>query len=167
MNDQRARQFIEGAEDFLVRWSFVVSIMLSILSGLAHYAGILINLRVTAGNVIMYASAVIAVIGVFLTLVVSLQDTPTFARLREHYPHMQRKLLGFLHKEIALSIILLLFSVIISSLPVIPNKWISSIGVVVWFFFLWETSIGVLYAVKLILDLASRNIDQVKRTPRQ
>lgn len=115
----------------------------------------------------MFASIIIGVLGVFLTLLITLQESPIFERLRDYFPTIQKRLFIWLRSQIWTGITVVLFSVVITVMPNSPNRVVSSIVLAVWGTFFWWMSIGSFYTVKLVSDLIIGNFGFPKRTPRK
>jgi len=168
-NDQQSRigRFFNGIEDFWVKYSVYICVILGLFSGVLHFFGLLVNVRQSTANIVTFASIVIGVTGVFLTLLITLQESPVFQRLREFFPAIQTKLYTSLRSLINHGLIVVILSIGINSMPPSPYKWLASLGVTVWFYFFWSMSLGAFYAVKLVTDLIVKNFNIPTRKSRQ
>ncbi|WP_339286658.1 hypothetical protein [Paenibacillus sp. FSL R5-0486] len=162
-----SEKLFEKVEDTWIKHSFLICVGLGILSGILHYFGLLTNVRTVAGSVVSFASIVIGVSGVFLTLIITLQESPAFSRLREFFPTFQKSLYTSLKSQISYGLIVVILSIIITALPPAPFKILASIGVTTWFYFFWYMSLGSFYSVKLITDIIVKNFDIPKRNSRR
>ncbi|WP_234032878.1 hypothetical protein [Paenibacillus faecalis] len=160
-------KIFEKIEDLWIKYSIFICIGLGILSGVLHYFGFLTNVRTLAGNVVNFASIVVGVTGVFLTLVITLQESPAFSRLKEFFPAFQKSLYLGLKSQISYGLLVVILSIVITALPPAPFKILASIGVCIWFFFFWKMSLGAFYIVKLITDIIVKNFEIPKRKSRR
>jgi len=158
---------LEKLEDLWVRHSVLCCIILGLITGFLYYFGWIVNIRNSTSNVVTFASIVIGIMGVFLTLIITLQESPAFSRLGKYLPAIQSNLYKSLRSQINYGLIVVILSLIINSLPAAPNRYLASIGVFVWFTFFWLMTLGSFYSVKLITDLIVKNFNIQTRTPRQ
>lgn len=156
---QKYDKQLEKLEDLWVKYHIQFCVFLGVISGLIYFFGYIVNMKNVVSNAINFASIVIGVTGVFLTLIVTLQESPVFERLRSFFPNIQTKLYRTLQWQINYGLILVMQSIIAISLPEIPNKLLSSIGVAIWFTFFWLVSLGSFYCVKLVTDLVVKNFN--------
>lgn len=160
------KKLLEKIEDFWIKRSIMVCVIFGILSGTAHYYGLISNIRSLTSNVVTFASIVIGVTGVFLTLLITLKESPVFERLKLFFPQIQVQLYINLRNQINYGLIVVILSIVIYVLPPSPNKLLASIGVGIWSYFFWTMSLGSFYSVKLVTDLIIRNVNIPTRTPR-
>lgn len=161
-NEQRNTRlsfFLEKVEDVWASKAFYMCIVLGAVTGSLHYFGFIVNIRTSTANIITFASIVIGVTGVFLTLLITLQESPVFERLRTIFPMFQTKLYTSLRTQINYSLVVVILSIAINSMPPAPYKWLASIGVGVWFTYFWAMSLGAFYSVKLITDIIVKNFN--------
>lgn len=161
----RREAILNKIEDIWVKYSIVICVLLSVATGIFHYYGWITNIRSSTANVVTFASIVIGVSGVFLTLIITLQESPAFSRLRAHLPTIQKNLYKSLRTQINYGLIVVMLSIAINGLPAAPYKYLASIGVGVWFLFFWLMTLGSFYSVKLITDLILKNFVVSSRTP--
>lgn len=154
-------------EDMWIRHQLIICTLLSIISGISHYFGFITNIRTVTGNVVNFASIVIGVSGVFLTLVITLQESPVFARLKEFFPSFQKNLYLGLKNQISFGLFVVILSIVITALPPAPYKFLATIGVTIWFFFFWYMSLGSFYTVKLVTDIIVKNFELPTRKSRK
>jgi len=168
-NEQQSfvQKLLIWVEDLWVRSSVYVCVVLGLTSGALHFFGYLVNVRSSTANIITFASIVIGVTGVFLTLIITLQESPVFTRLRNYFPAVQSQLYSNLRTLINHGLVVVILSIGINSMPPSPFKWLASVGVAIWFYFFWSMSLGAFYAVKLITDLVVKNFNIPTRTTRQ
>lgn len=150
-------------EDLWVKYSIVICIVLALIFATTHYLGFLINVRELVDSIINFSSIVIGVTGVFLTLIVTLKESPVFERLKKYFPIINKTLYFSLRNQIFYGLVVVIISILINSLPASPYRFLSSIGVGIWFFFFWKLTLGSFYTVKLITDLVVRNFDDTER----
>lgn len=149
------------------RYSFIISFISCIGVGILYFQGYVTNIRMVTGNVVMFASMVVAVNGVFLTLVITLQESPAFNRLKEIFPSFQKKLYLSLRNQINHGILVVAISIIINVLPPSPSKYLSSLGVSIWFFYFYLMGIGSFVTVKLVTDIVVKTFESPKRSSRK
>ncbi|MEK4495107.1 hypothetical protein [Ureibacillus sp. FSL W8-0352] len=149
------------------KYSIPLSIVASILIGFLYYKGLIVNIRAVTSNIVTFASIVIGVNGVFLTLIITLQESPAFIRLRELFPSFQTKLYLSLRNQIIYGLVVVIISILINLLPPSPNIYFSVLGVTVWFVFFFLMSIGSFISVKLVTDIIVKNFNITTRKKRQ
>ncbi|ARF70585.1 hypothetical protein B7C51_19350 [Paenibacillus larvae subsp. pulvifaciens] len=148
---------ISVVEVFWERNKVYICLVLGCITGLLYYLGILVNIRSTMSNMITFSSIVIGVNGVFLTLLITLQESPAFERLRIILPSFQTRLFTSLRSQIQYGLVVVMLSIIISMLPITKIKILSAIGVAMYFFFFWLMTFGSFYTVKLVTDIIVKN----------
>ncbi|QGG57423.1 hypothetical protein [Paenibacillus sp. B01] len=158
---------INKIEDIWVKHSIIVCLIIGFLSGALHFFGLITNIRNLMGNVVSFASIVIGVTGVFLTLLITLDDSDVMKRIREFFPAFRLNLYHSLRSQINLGLAVVVGSIIITSLPQAPYRFLASIGVSIWSYFFWYMSLGAFYAVKLVTDIIVKNFDFPQRKSRQ
>ncbi|MDN4523172.1 hypothetical protein [Fictibacillus fluitans] len=162
---------INKVYDFLEKtWeknSLYLSVLAGIVIGYLYYRGYLVNIRSVTGNIVTFASIVIGVNGVFLTLIITLQESPAFVRLKEIFPDFQHRLYVSLRNQINFGLLVVLISIIINLLPPSPSKYLSSIGVGIWFIFFSLMGVGSFISVKLVTDIIVKNFNFPTRSRRQ
>lgn len=149
------------------KYSIPLSIVASILIGFLYYKGLIVNIRAVTSNIVTFASIVIGVNGVFLTLIITLQESPAFIRLRELFPSFQTKLYLSLRNQIIYGLVVVIISILINLLPPSSNIYFSVLGVTVWFVFFFLMSIGSFISVKLVTDIIVKNFNITTRKKRQ
>ncbi|MFP7255919.1 hypothetical protein [Terribacillus saccharophilus] len=135
------------------RSAFAYSLAIGFAVGLLYYFKLLVNIRDVLSNVIAFASIAIGLAGVFLSLLVSIQNSDAFKHLKQRMPNFEKRLYTLLRKQVLSGLIVVIISLFISMLPPSPNKIVSSVGVTVWSIFFVLMSGGIIFSVKLIIDL--------------
>jgi hypothetical protein len=146
--------------------SVVICIILGLITGILYYFNLLSNIRNTVGNVITFSSIVIGVNGVFLTLLITLQESPAFKRLKEIMPSFQTRLYLNLRTQIQFGLLTVIISIVISLLPYSPHKAFSAVGVSIFFIVFWLMTLGSFYTVKLVTDIIVKNFKIPTRNER-
>lgn len=154
-------------ENHWLRRSFAICFALAFICGISYYFGLIKNFRFAIINIINFASIIIGVTGVFITLLITLKESPAFKRLRDFFPVLNVSLYKHLRNQINYSLVVILLSIFIYILPPSPNKILSAVGVMIWFWFFWLMSIGAFYTVKLVIDLVIRNDELPKPNNRR
>jgi len=164
--EEKTQTMIRLIEDLWVKHSLVICFVLALIFAIARYLELMNNVRELVDSVINFSSIVIGVTGVFLTLIVTLKESPVFERLGKVFPKITNTLYMSLRNQIFYGLIVVILSILINTLPASPLKILSSIGVGVWFYFFWRLSLGSFYTVKLITDLVVRNFEDNDRNSR-
>lgn len=168
---EKLKEFIEKylykLESLWVSNSFLICFSFALITGAFYYNGLIVNFRYMTMNVVNFASIVIGVSGVFLTLIITLKESPVFERLSTFFPTIQKDLYVYLRNQIYFGLIVVILSVVINILPPAPHEIFATLGVIIWFLFFWLMSFGTFYAVKLIIDLVIKNFEVPKRTSRR
>lgn len=146
-------------EDCWEKYKFIISAILGVIIGVLYLKGYLVNVRGVTGTIVTFASIVIGVNGVFLTLVITLQESPAFERLKSIFPSFQKKLYISLRNQINFSLVVVILSIVINMLPPSPSIYLSALGVAIWFKFFMLTCIGSFFSVKLVTDIIVKNFD--------
>ncbi|WP_089030014.1 hypothetical protein [Bacillus subtilis] len=169
MSEQRTRltNLLHKLEDIWVKYNIIICIILGVLTGVLSYLNWIVNLKSNGSNIITFASIVIGVMGVFLSLLISLQGSPVFSRLNEYSPNLQKKIYTNLRTQIYYALIVVICSIIVNSLPDICNQIVKAVIDGVWFIFIWLMTLGSFYSVKLITDLIVKNFNNPTRNRRQ
>lgn len=149
------------------KYSIYISVLAGWLIGFLYFKGLVMNIRTVTANIVTFASIVIGVNGVFLTLIITLQESPAFLRLKEIFPSFQTKLYKGLRNQISFGLIVVMISIVINLLPPSPSIYLSAFGVAVWFIFFFEMSIGSFITVKLVTDIIIKNFNIPTRKSRQ
>ncbi len=165
--ESKVKKLLHRIEDWWLLYKYYICIFLGIVIGVLHYFGWVVNIRASSANVVTFASIVIGIMGVFLTLLITLQESPAFSRLGKYLPAIQTKLYKSLRSQINYGLIVVILSIAINSMPAAPFKYLASIGVFIWFTFFWLMTLGSFYSVKLITDLIVKNFNIPLKTPRQ
>lgn len=129
---------------------------------LLYFLGSLDNIRESAGSIISYASALLTINGVFLTLLVTLKGSPVFVRLKRLFPKLHNYLYKGLKKQIISCIGLVLVNLLISIVGPTDNLFFIIPGIIIWSYLMIDVSIGALYNLKVVTDLATKEIDGQK-----
>lgn len=158
---------LKKMECFWEGHSLWICILLGILTGVLHYSHVLVNIRQTIGNMITFSSIVIGVNGIFLTLLITLQESPAFKRLRVIFPTFQTKLYIGLKSQIQYGLIVVTFSIMISMLPESPSIFLSVFGILIYFTFFWLMTLESFYTVKLVTDIIVKNFNIPTRSRRE
>lgn len=158
---------LEYIEDLWVKGYWLISAMFGVCTGILYYFGLISNIRNSLGNIITFASIIIGVLGVFLTLLITLQESPIFERLREYFPTIQKRLFIWLRSQMWTGIAVVLFSVVITIVPNLSNRLVKTVGCSIWGTLFWWMTLGSFYTVKLVSDLIIGNFSIPKRTPRK
>lgn len=162
-----AEKLYDRLEIIWEKHSFAISFIICVFVGILYFNGLVTNIRMVTGNVVMFASMVVAVNGVFLTLIITLQESSAFIRIKGIFPDFQKKLYLSLRDQIHFGILVVAMSILINILPPSPNKYLSSIGVGVWFFFFTLMGVGSFFSVKLVTDIIVKNFKTPTRSRRQ
>ncbi|KUF29976.1 hypothetical protein [Lysinibacillus sp. F5] len=157
------RNFIQKSFDYWEKYPFSVKSLITILPVTLYYLGYMSAIRENTGSFIGYAAALITLNGVFLTLLVTLKASPIFERLKKYFPYLHDYLYTGLKKQIVSCIIFSMANLAIATVGPISNIWIIIPGIIIWSYLLVDVSLGALYTLKVVTDLAIN--DEDKRKP--
>lgn len=132
-----------------------VSAVIAIIPLIIYSLGYIDLIRENAGNFITYASALVTINGVFLTLIVTLKQSRLFERLKKFFPHLYAYLYEGLKGQIKSCIIFIAINLIIAVAGPISNDSIALIGMYIWSYFFVSTFLGAFYTLKVVTNLAS------------
>ncbi|CEI81290.1 hypothetical protein BN997_01108 [Oceanobacillus oncorhynchi] len=148
------------------RYSFFISFLLGLFTGILYYFQLITNIRSVLSEVISFASIVVGINGVFITLVISIKTTTAFKRLIKYLPDFEDRLIKLLKSQVMVGLIVVLLSILILLLPISSNLILSSIGVVIWSFFFILMSIGSFFTMNIIMKIISANHEDPKASKR-
>lgn len=140
--------------------SIFVTALVALLPLALYLLGFLGLIRENTGSLITYASALVTINGVFLTLIVTLKQSQIFERLRSFFPILYSYLYDGLKGQIKSCIIFILINLVIALVGPVSNKVISSIGMYIWSYFIINISFGAFYTLRIITRLASSKIEK-------
>ena len=121
--------------------------------------GWLDNIRENTSSVIGYASALITLNGVFLTLLITLKESPIFKYLKDRFPSVHSYLYTGLRRQIRSAIILIVINLAIGIVGEVDNIYLAIFGMIVWSYYLIDVSIGAIYNLKVVTNLATKKFD--------
>jgi len=154
------RRWLERLENTWTEHSLLISALLGAFCSILYYYNYISNLRQTIANVVVFASIIVGMLGVFLTLIITLKESPVFDRMRSFFPKIEEKLFVWIRNQIWSGIFVVMLSVVISIMPNPTNRLITSSGVFIWTTIFWHICFGSFYTVKLITDLILKNVTQ-------
>lgn len=153
-------------EPYWEKHSTYISLLVAVAITVLFILGFITNIRNVTENIINFASIIIGVNGVFLTLIITLQESAAFIRLKEFFPNFQIRLYISLRDQIGNGLTVVLISIAINLMPPSPSIYLSGIGVLVWFYFFVKMFIGSFVSVKLVTDIIVKNFDMPSKKPR-
>jgi hypothetical protein len=142
--------------------SFIINLLFSVIPILFYYLNYMQNIRENTGSFIAYAACILTVDGVFLTLLVTLKSSPVMARLKTLFPNLHDYLYQELRTQIAYCIYFILINLAIAVAGPISNKYFIGIGIILWSFLLTSITIGALFTIKTVMNLATSEVDKRK-----
>jgi len=142
--------------------SWLVNFSLTSLPVILYYFGFLGGIRENTGSIITYAAALLTLNGVFLTLLVTLKGSPIFERLKKVFPVLHAYLYNGLKKQVQACIYFILINLGIGIAGEISNPIFSFMGVLVWSYFLIHISLGALYSLRVVTNLAASEPEERK-----
>jgi uncharacterized membrane protein len=156
----RNRRCLYIVENLWVARPWIICGLLGIGTGIAYFYNLITDIRCVISNTATFASIIVAIIGVFLTMVVELSqrtNAPIVQRTKQTSPNFFRRLTRYLRNQILVSILVVLFSLIYPVLPVCIDKQFLTIAVILWGFFFWMMTIGAVYSIILVTDIILRD----------
>jgi hypothetical protein len=108
-------------------------------------------------NIVPFATMLLTIIGVFLTLFITLSDKEIFKRYRMLFPSSNKKIIKYMRLQFFYGIMLVILTILILILPS-AGKF-DSIGVAIWGFFFWGLSFGSIFVVNLLCQLILKDAD--------
>ena len=145
--------------DFWEVKPFLVNVICVIPFILFYILGWLDNIRENTSSVISYAGALITLNGVFLTLLITLKESPIFAYLRDRYPEIHNYLYTGLKRQIRSAVILIVINLLIGIVGVVENNYLAILGLIIWSYYLIDVTIGAIYNLKVVTNLAVKEYD--------
>jgi Flp pilus assembly pilin Flp len=142
---------------YWVSYSFLICIFFSLVVCTLFYFGLLTNVKSIMGYAVSFASIVIGVMGVFLSLLITLAESDVFKRIRTFFPTIETKLYRSFRSQINYALLVVLISIAITGASTFSNKWLAMIGLFIWSVFFLLMTFGTFYSVKLVTDLVTSN----------
>ena len=137
--------------------SYKITIFISLIVGVLYYFEIISNLRSVLSDVIAFSSIVVGINGVFITLVISINTTSAFVRLKKILPGFENRLFRLLKTQVMVGLTVVILSILISLLPYSNSKIFSAIGTSIWSFFFVLMAIGSFFTMNLVMNLITAN----------
>ncbi|MEH6892502.1 hypothetical protein V7024_23135 [Bacillus sp. JJ864] len=141
---------------------FSVNFLFSILPIVLYYFNYMSNIRENTGSFVAYAVGILTVDGVFLTLLVTLKSSPVMARLKTLFPNLHNFLYQELRKQIASCIYFILINLAIAVAGPVSNYYIICPGIIFWSYYLVSITIGALFSLKAVMNLATTEVETRK-----
>lgn len=163
MFEKNKKKLSASIKEFWDLWekkSIWVSALIAVIPLLIYYFGYLNFIRENTGSFITYASTLVTINGVFLTLIVTLKQSQIFERLRRFFPHLHNYLYEGLKGQIVSCIIFIGINLAISIVGPISNEVVAYVGLYMWSCFFIYTFIGAFYTLKIVTNLASVEPDK-------
>jgi hypothetical protein len=149
-------------EDLFIKYLWVLCIVMSIFFAIAYNFGYIKNLRSTMPNVIMFSSIIFVVISFILTLLISLEESLLFKRIKDNFPNVTNDIYLFLNRIIFSSIFVVLLALFITVLPANVNGILKIIILLIGFASFWYMVFGAMYMLKYTTDMVLRNANLKK-----
>lgn len=138
---------------------FLINILCVIPILILYLLGWLDNIRENTGSVIGFAGALITLNGVFLTLLVTLKESSIFLYLKDRFPEIHNYLYTGLKRQIRSAVILIIINLAIGIVGVMENEYIAICGLIFWSYYLIDVSLGAIYNIKVVTNLAIKKFD--------
>lgn len=142
--------------------NFITSLIFTIIPVVFYHFGYLSNIRENTGSIITYVTALVTINGVFLTLLITLKESPVFIRLKNSFPHLHDYLYKGLRKQILACIVFMIINIVIAVVGPDINITIAYSGILIWSYFMVNVSVGALYTLKIVTDLAVSEVEKRK-----
>jgi len=119
------------------------------------------NILTISSNLISFASALITLNGVFLTLLVTLKESVIFKNLKTKFPTLHNYMYSSLKKQL-ISCIILIF-ILVGTTIIFSNTLvvIKFILIVIIIYLLINVTIGGIYTVKVVGNLTTKDADSI------
>lgn len=124
--------------------------------GIANLIDIVIK---TSGNIIGFSSALITLNGVFLTLLVTLKESPLFGTLKRKFPDLHDYLYTGLKSQLYSCVKLILVCIVISWFGNIKNIFFAVVILTILGYYISSVTIGALYNIKVVTDLTTKEFN--------
>lgn len=138
---------------------YLVNLIFVIPLALLYFFGWLDNIRENTGSIISYGGTLVTLNGVFLTLLITLKESPIFKYLKNFYPSNYNYLYSGLKRQIQSAVIFIIINLAIAIVGVVENKLLALFGLIIWAYYLIDISIGAVYNLKVVTNLASAKKD--------
>lgn len=164
---EKIRIYISKTNNIL--WKFwekkkiLVNFLLSCILITLYYFGFMPQIRESSGSLIAYAVGILTVEGVFLTLLITLKSSPVMARLKSLFPNLHDHLYKELRFQIAGCLLYILLNSAISIAGPVSNKYLICVGIISWSYLTISITIGILYSLKTVMNLAVGEIDSRRK----
>ncbi len=155
---------IKWAEDTWVKHDQLVFLFLSLVTVFFYWIHVIANFRANFPNIVLFAATITGILGVFLTLVIALQESPAFVRLKKYFPDKNKEIYGRLQKQLAYSMAVIVFSILAQSVVLPIPFFINSLALGVLSYLFWQMSIGSFYLIVVLISLVTRNFEIPQKT---
>lgn len=164
MNERKKyNNFVGKVWDFWEKRSFGINSVIAMLFVYLYWNGNFDLIRENAGNLIAYSIGLMTLNGVFMTLLVTLKESPVFERLRKHFPQLHDDLYEGLKNQVARSIYFIFLNLIISIVGVVSNVFVAYTGLIIWSYLLSDITLGTLYNLRVVKRLVEAKVDTKKK----
>jgi len=145
-------------EDITIKYLWVFLLPISAFFTYLYYLGVIKNIRGVMSDVIVFASIIFAVIGMILSLLISLRESPLFERIKKYFPNIQNEIYKFTNKILFSTIGVVIIAFIVKTVS-INNFYYNIIVSFVGFLLFMHMLIGTVYLLKFSTDMVIRNVD--------
>ncbi|WP_341320331.1 hypothetical protein NSQ62_11760 [Solibacillus sp. FSL H8-0523] len=153
-------------KEFWAYWenkTFLMNTIISILPISLYYFGFMSNIRENTGSIITFAVGILTVDGVFLTLLITLKSSPVMERLKTHFSGLHDYLYIELKKQILYCLYFLMINLAIAVTGPIANKFIISMGIILWSYLIVHITLGFIFSLRVIMNLSTSTVDTKKK----
>lgn len=160
---EKRKKVIKDFWNFWENKNYVINSFIVIVLCLVYHFGYLGFIRENAGNLIAFGVALLTLNGVFMTLLVTLKESPIFEQLRKHFPALHDNLYEGLKNQVARSIYFILINLIIGIVGGVSNIYVAYCGLILWSYLISDISFGTLYNLRVVKQLVEAKIATKQR----
>lgn len=117
-----------------------------------------------SSDIISVMAVVIGVYGIYIGVVISLQESNLFKRIRNELNiNIEEKLFLKLRNQMAVAVLVIVYSLGIKIVPSSGNILIDMMGLLIWYFLIFEVFINVLLIIVLFTNISKKQNKSVPR----
>lgn len=155
--------FTEKLEELFIKYLLLFCMVIAIGLTFAYANNWIQNIKGTLSDIITFASLIFAVLGLILTLLISIKDGKLFKNINENFPRLTNEILVFLTKIILISIFVVLICLLISVLPKYIPKNIKLIICYIGFTSFFYMFLGAAYMMVFTTNLVIKDMTKTKK----
>lgn len=153
--------------DFIEKGKYIISIGISVFFSFCYVNFKFINsIRIGVSDIISISSILLAVLGVFIGLLISLRDSDFMKKIDIYMKEGETAfnyLLTYIKKQFIINLIFVFITAMIDFIPAVTNALLKGTLIAIWFGLLCLTLWGTFYIVNIIVKLELNDYKSSKK----